>query len=462
MKYLVILFVFFGITVFSQNSSNNTKVILVDKLLDSLVANPTSFFNRTDPNWQILCNNLQHVDMQKLNQIASSIFVGSKPIIENESSSSEGLLGSLNKSSHDKKLKKFNKKYTKEFRNKQLFPNNKIVLVEGDSWFEYPLFLREITDNLTKQDNLAVYSMASGGDWAANMISSTDYQEEYLSIKPDVFIISGGGNDIVEDNRLMNLILDKPYAVDDPFLKDYREYVVLRQNNKPVPMCNANFCPIEYHLFKDSITQLTSNVDGLDLEKIVNGRRFLNNNYYRWLVTFKLEYKILFESLRKLDSANFDSLKIITQGYDYAIPNSNKKFGVRLLMENGKWIKKPLELIGITDQYTQESIIMAIMFDFNEMLIELGKEYNNIYHVDVRGFTRYLEAQDNKKPGTYWFDELHPTNEVFAEISQTYITIINDNVPKDKRVFNVIQYFEENDSQPHNLGGKKINFNLKN
>jgi hypothetical protein len=194
------------------------------------------------------------------------------------------------------------------------------------------------------------------------------------------------------------------------------------------------------------MTKLTSNVDGLDLEKIVNGRRFLNDNYYRWLVTFKLEYKILFESLHKLDSAHFDSLKIITQGYDYAIPNSSKKFGVRLLMENGKWIKKPLELIGITDQYTQESIIMAIMFDFNEMLIELGKEYNNIYHVDVRGFTSFMENHDNKKPGTYWFDELHPTNEVFAEISQTYIAIINDKVPKDKRVFNVIQYFEENDS----------------
>lgn len=444
MKYLIIIFIFFTINAFPQNGSSNQNDNLVDKLLDSLWVDPTSFFNNNDPNWRLLCSNLQQINIQKLNQITSSIFTGSGAMIENKSASSEGFLGSLNKSSHEKKLKKFHKKIENDFTNKVLFPNNKIVLVEGDSWFEYPLFLQDITDNLMEQDNLAVYSMASGGDWAANMISSGEYQDEYINVQPDVFIISGGGNDILEARRLMKLISDKPIDNDAPFLKDYKDYVVLRQNNKPVPMCNASFCPIEYHSFKDSLLHYTSNIDTETLEKIVTGRRYLNKNFYRLLVMFKLEYKILFESLRKLDSLHFDSLKIITQGYDYAIPNSSKKIGVRMFMENGKWLKKPLEMIGITDQYTQESIIMALMFDFNEMLIELGKEYNNIYHVDVRGFTNFLEIYENKKAGKYWYDELHPTNEVFTEISHTYIAIINDNVPKDKRVFSVIDFFKEN------------------
>ncbi len=443
MRYLTILLVVLGMSVFSQNS-HNIQETNIDELLDSLWVNPTSFFNNNDTNWRMLCSDLQHINMQKLSQITSSIYSGTNPMIENASLSSEGLLGSLNKSSHEKKIKRFKKKYTKEFSNKKLFPNNKIVLVEGDSWLEYPLFLHEITDNLISQENLAVYSLASGGDWAANIVYSGEYQQEYLSIKPDVFLISGGGNDIVEEHRLTNLITDNPISKNDVFLKDYEEYVVLRQNNKPVPMCNANFCPIEYQLFTDSISRFTNNVNVSELKKIVNGRRYLNTNFYRWLVTFKLEYKILFESLQKLDSTHFDSLKIITQGYDYAIPNSKKKFGVRLLMENGKWLKKPLETIGITDQYTQESIIMAIMFDFNEMLIELGKEYDNIYHVDVRGFTKFLETHDNKTPGSYWYDELHPNNKVFNQIAQTYIAIINNRMPSNQRVFSVIQYFKDN------------------
>ena len=232
--------------------------------------------------------------------------------------------------------------------------------------------------------------------------------------------------------------------MESPFLNDYREYVVLRQNNKPVPMCNASFCPIEYHSYQDDMPGFISNIDIATLEKIVTGRRYINKNFYSFLVSFKLEYKILFESIRKMDSVHFDSLKIITQGYDYAIPNSSKKFGIRLFMQNGKWLKKPLDKYGITDQYTQESIVMALIFDFNEMLIELGKEYQNIYHVDVRGFTGFLEVYNNKKPGTYWYDELHPTDQAFAEIAKTYIAIINNKVPKNKRVFSVIEYFNEN------------------
>lgn len=428
----------------SQSNSSYVKENTVGKLLDSLWINPTSFFNKNDTNWRFLCTNLKHVNEQQLNNITSSIYSGSKAFIENESTASEGLIGSLNKRSQIKKRKTFNKKMKQDFTNKDLFPENKVVLVEGDSWFEFPLFLHEITDDLIREDNLAIYSLASGGDWVSNMISSGDYQSEYFSLRPDIFIISGGGNDMVGEERLAKMIVDDPIPLDDPFLSDYREYVVLRQNQKAVPMCNANFCPIEYHFYADSLASYTSKIDSETLEKIVNGRRYIHKNFYRWLVSFKLEYKILFESLHKIDSSHFNALKIITQGYDYAIPNAQKKFGVRMLMQNGKWLKKPMENKGITNQYTQESIVMAMMFDFNEMLIELGKEYPNIYHVDVRGFTSFLENHDHKKRGSYWYDELHPKNTVFAEIAKTYIAIINDEVPANKRVFSVIEFFNEN------------------
>ncbi len=349
LKYITGLLLILWVNAYAQDDSSLMKRNLTNKLLDSLWVNPTSFFNNNDTNWRLLCSNLQHIDIQRLNQITASIFTGAQAKIKNGSTANVGVIGSLNKNSSEKRLKKFNKKIKNGFADKKLHPENKIILAEGDSWFEYPLFLEDITDNLIEQDNLAVYSLAAGGDWAANMISNHDYQDEYKILHPDVFLVSGGGNDLVGENRLMSFVSNKPVDEQDKFLDDYREYVVLRENHKPVPLCNANFCPIEYHLFIDSMPRFLSNTDMREVDKIVNGRRYLNKNYYRLLVMFKLEYKILFESLRKLDSIHFDSLKIITQGYDYAVPNSGKKLGVRLFLENGKWLKHPLENLGITD-----------------------------------------------------------------------------------------------------------------
>ncbi len=275
------------------------------------------------------------------------------------------------------------------------------------------------------------------------MVSGAEYQSEYQQIKPDVFIISGGGNDIVGDQGIKHFVTNHPMDKKSPFLENYRKYVVLRMNHQSVPLCNGNFCPIEYHLYADSMPHFLTRVNQTTVNRIVNGRRYVTKNYYRWLVTLKLEYKLMLASLRQMDSLHFDSLKVITQGYDYVIPSSQRDFGMRLITKNGHWLKMPFVESGITRQSTQESILMAMIFDFNEMLIEIGKEYKNIYHVDARGFTRFLERQDGKKAGSYWYDEMHPTNRVFAEIAKVYEAIINGNTPPDARVINVIQFLKE-------------------
>jgi len=157
------------------------------------------------------------MDEATLDEIINTVYNGSGVIIENESEASEGLIGKLNFKSHKKRTKKFNKKIKNDFANKTLYPNHKIVLVEGDSWLEYPMFLRETTDELLKEKNLAVYSIASGGDWVANVVAGGEYKDEYANFKPDVFIISGGGNDMVEDQRLKRLITTSPINADNPF-----------------------------------------------------------------------------------------------------------------------------------------------------------------------------------------------------------------------------------------------------
>ncbi|MFK5879201.1 MAG: hypothetical protein QM478_06860 [Flavobacteriaceae bacterium] len=444
---VVVIVGFFSISSFSQKDNqpfakNKTTV----ELLDSLWQNPTSFFNINDPNWVALCTNLNHFSIDDLNFISDEIFIDDNAQIHNEATADQGTLGKMNKRSNKKKTKKFDTKMSKDFRNLDKYPNHKVVLIEGDSWMEYPLFLKDIADYLMKNDNLAIYSMASGGDWISNMISSGAYQEKYLSLKPDVFIISGGGNDILDEQNIKSFVNIDPIDKNDEFLNNYRKYVILRRNSKPIPMCNSSYCPIEYHDYEDEMQSLNKNVNQENLEHIINGRRYLNKNYYRWLVSLKLEYKMLITSLKKIDPEHFKKLMIITQGYDYAIPNDKHRLGVSLLLENGKWIKKPLDAIGITDKQIQQDIVMTLIFDFNEMLIELGKESSNIYHIDSREFTNYLEVKDNKQPGDYWFDELHPKSQVFKQIADGYQALIFNQFVEPHKVVNVVEYHKSKEN----------------
>ena len=432
-RFIIYVFIFLSITGLSQNTDQDNGKINLNRLMDSLWIHPSSFINYNDPNWIRLNQHLQNVDILQLNELIHAIFYGRSSFILNKSRADVGFVGVLNKTSNQKRQRKFHKKIRNGFRDFTRKPENKVVLIEGDSWFEYPVFVRDITDFLEKNPDMAIYSLASGGDWISNMISNLEYEFTYYKIRPDVFIISGGGNDFVGDSRLSAFIADKPMKKDSPYLQEFENYVILRMENIPVSICSRDYCT-PYDEYRDSVTIYKSNVDTALLAEIVNGRRFLNKNFYRWMATIKLEYKMLFESLRKLDPEWFGSVKVITQGYDYAIPSFKRRFGIGMFLNNGELLKEPLMVRGIIDPYDQKSVISTIVFEINEMLIELGKEYKNIYHVDSRGLTSSYEKLKGKKPGAFWYDELHPRPKVFKDISKAYTHVIRGDIPTDQKV----------------------------
>jgi len=137
---LLLLLLFIGNEVMSQENEFNEQDNITLQLLDSLWINPTSFFNKDDPNWRVLCENLHHIELSNLNRITHTIFYGTDAKILNDTKASEGVVGSLNKSANRKKNKKFSKKIRNGFRDHKKFPDNKVILIEGDSWFEYPYF----------------------------------------------------------------------------------------------------------------------------------------------------------------------------------------------------------------------------------------------------------------------------------------------------------------------------------
>ena len=77
--------------------------------------------------------------------------------------------------------------------------DERLVLVsEGDSWFQFPIFLKDVIDRLTK--NFNVWSVGSAGDDLKNMVVEDPEYMEALEMHADrfhAFMFSGGGNDIV-------------------------------------------------------------------------------------------------------------------------------------------------------------------------------------------------------------------------------------------------------------------------
>lgn len=93
-------------------------------------------------------------------------------------------------------------------------PERKTVVAEGDSWFLHQL----ITDTLDHlhEDHFNVRSMAAAGDTVANMLAGTQYIDVIRETNADVFLFSGGGNDLLGDGRIARVLLphDDGFPVD--------------------------------------------------------------------------------------------------------------------------------------------------------------------------------------------------------------------------------------------------------
>lgn len=75
-----------------------------------------------------------------------------------------------------------------------------IIVEEGDSWFQYPILLRDTIDVLMEE--YAVFSLSAGGDTLANMVARAEYRKAIEQTGATILLLSGGGNDLVADGNL--------------------------------------------------------------------------------------------------------------------------------------------------------------------------------------------------------------------------------------------------------------------
>jgi hypothetical protein len=88
--------------------------------------------------------------------------------LKETSHANTGMLGKLNRrSTHIRQ-----KEYFKRVENQK--PGKKYIRIyaEGDSWFLFPTFVKDVIDWLEEKDTYLIYSDAYGGDWITNIGSS--------------------------------------------------------------------------------------------------------------------------------------------------------------------------------------------------------------------------------------------------------------------------------------------------
>lgn len=251
-----------------------------------------------------------------------------------------------------------------------LFSNDpRLVLVsEGDSWFQFPLFLEDVIDQIF--DDFTIWSVDAAGDTLQNMVlNDAEYLQALRQNKTEVraFLFSGGGNDIVgEDDAGKSIIAQiiKPFE--------------------------AGRSPEWY----------------LDTEEFAAKLRFI-----------EMCYRTVISNV----SAECAGLPVICHGYDYVIPGGGPGDTRHpFWATQDKWIGRAMrEDLGIRDHRLQRNIVHLMIDRLNERLKSLcgGNNLNgafrNAWLVDIRGTV-----------GMRWADELHPTDTGFRRVAARFLDVL--------------------------------------
>ncbi len=323
-----------------------------------------------------------------LERLSRRIFDVNEGTILNGSESNLGFLGRLNRMSRKRREKRYFRRINRGFRAKE---GNKVILAEGDSWFEFPYFVTDIIDWLSKVGNYAIISRAGAGDWLSNMIWSGEYVESFPVHSPDVFLISGGGNDMVGEDRLTTMICGPDVGIE---------------------------------LKEDWFGQIPT-----DDPEIKFGRRYLTRDFYAFLNLVRLQYYIMFTNIAK----KYPDTRIITQGYDFAIPSAAIHWDLspqpllNWFLGSGSWLRRSFMLKGIVDAEIQRCVVKAMIHEFNEMMVGIANakrgtayRFPTVHHIDCRGIV--------DEHG--WYDELHPKSPYFEKIACLYQKCIDADDPK--------------------------------
>lgn len=218
------------------------------------------------------------------------------------------------------------------------------VVSEGDSWFDYKIGT-DLIDCLRRFHGYRIKNFATPGDTLENMIYGTQVNRNYERVspqisvvlkrlkkdQPEVFLFSGGGNDIAGDEFIS-------------FLHHADSNLGVLKNNFALSTINTNF-----------------------------------RKYYQDLIS-----KVLSVSSKT---------HIFVHGYGYARP-SGKGAGVLGIQFVGPWLRPALGKKGITPETEGKRAIEELIDLYNDMLQALDNENPNFHYVDLRAIIEDSDWRD--------------------------------------------------------------------
>lgn len=322
--------------------------------------------------------------LKDLRECVRQIYDLNEESLRETSNANTGTIGKLNRRSTRIRQKNYFKRVVNQKPGKLYIR----IYAEGDSWFLFPTFVKDIIDWLEENDNYLIYSDAYGGDWITNILYEGQYIEALSIHAPDVFLISGGGNDLVGNNRMAVMVNTNP-------------------DQKP----------------KHSEQTLSHLVEE-QRKLILMSQKYITKDFYAFIWTMKAQYTLLFKGIYE-NTSKFSDMISITQGYAYPYPRKGNNFSwrypfqpiVNSFLGTGKWLFRPLMIKGILDTQLQRAIVMTFIYEFNEMLIDVTRNFDSVYHIDCRDIPKQQED---------WFDELHLKSHKFKEVASRFKDLIDE------------------------------------
>ena len=253
-----------------------------------------------------------------------------------------------------------------------------LLVAEGDSWFHYP-----DGDVLDALDDMGydIESVAHRGD----TLESMAYDREQLDAltkrltrlsdqgkRPRAILLSGGGNDFTK-GRLEVLL--------------------------------------NYHGSSQDVVNET-------IRNIALGDR-VRKAYARLIKDVTSVCAKLFETPR---------IPILVHGYDYSIPDGRRFSKLAGLIRRGPWLKPAFDAKGYRNLEQNKDTIVGLIIYFNrqleDVLQSLGDDFEHVRYVNLHGTLKH-DKSDYKD---HWSNELHPTDDGFAEIAKEFASAIEGEI----------------------------------
>lgn len=242
---------------------------------------------------------------------------------------------------------------------------SRVIIAEGDSWFDYPFF--DILSELEKRHGIDVESVAHMGDRVEDMAYANGQLHKFSrvlekvlrrGVVPSAILLSGGGNDVTGERLaiILNHAASQEPGLNDDILKG-----------------------LIHERLKLAYVKLISTVTAI---------------CRRWIG---------------------EEVRIIIHGYDHPVPDG------RGILIWGPWLEPGFRAKGYVDLDQSTKLIGSLIDEFNKMLDTVAglPGHEHVKYVDLRGT---LKTDDSYQE--WWGNELHPTRAGFTVVASKIANVI--------------------------------------